>query len=384
MLRRFAAFPLRSGELTIGPMTVAIDRSSLMDLFGPGRARGALQRTGVPVVLEVQALPEQDRPGPNVAVGSFQLDAKLDRTQVVTGDAVTLTATLSGTGNLSGLQLPTPQVPGLEVLQPQTRELVEVKDDLVKGTRVFEWLIVAKEGREFTIPPIGIDTFDPSAGAYRRVESPPLGLTAAGSAPTVAATEPQPDEAPRPEATESTAEQAEWPPIHTQSALDRGQARLLQRSFYPWVLGAAPALWLLVVAATFVRRGIQRNLQGGGPQQALRLARKKLETAAAQVEGDSEADFQGTLVAALTGALEARLQEPLGGLTHGELRALLAERGMADELVDEVVAQLQNCDFARFGAGGVDVAARRDQLSQVQQLFGRLETFRPTPKQEAA
>ncbi|MFI5308725.1 MAG: BatD family protein, partial [Polyangiales bacterium] len=99
-LKRVAGFPLRSGDITIGPMSLVIDTSSLFDIFAPDRARPNLKRASQPVVLHVKPLPEAARPAGDVAVGRFTLVTKLDRTQAVTGDAVTLTAIVQGQGNL--------------------------------------------------------------------------------------------------------------------------------------------------------------------------------------------------------------------------------------------------------------------------------------------
>ena len=57
VLRRFAAFPLRSGELTIGSMSLTLTRDSLFDLFDPMRGPASLDRKSVPVLLHRAAAP---------------------------------------------------------------------------------------------------------------------------------------------------------------------------------------------------------------------------------------------------------------------------------------------------------------------------------------
>ncbi|MET0388341.1 MAG: BatD family protein, partial [Polyangiales bacterium] len=142
-LRRFAAFPLRSGELTIGSMALTISRESLFDLFDPQRGGPSeLQRRSVPVLLHVKPLPAENRPTGPIAVGNFEIKTGLDRSQVATGDAVTWTATLHGRGNLRGVKLADPAVNGLQILQPEVRDLTESPGDRVQTTRSFAWLVV--------------------------------------------------------------------------------------------------------------------------------------------------------------------------------------------------------------------------------------------------
>jgi hypothetical protein len=232
VLRRVAAFPLRSGEITIGPMSLVIDTSSLFDVFAPDRARPNLKRASQPVTLHVKPLPEQGRPPGEVAVGRFALSAKLDRTQAMTGDAITLTATVRGQGNIRSIQLGAPQLKGMDVLQPETKDFLESPNDVVGGTREYRWLLVPREPGRVSIPPLTLATFDPSGQHYARLSSTALELEAVGRALPSA---PSADDA-KPEGTavEQKGEQRHtWAPIRTQSELRRGYVRWVERPFYP-------------------------------------------------------------------------------------------------------------------------------------------------------
>src|SRR5205085_2377347 len=83
--------------LTIGGADVMVETGSIFDLFGGGGA--PLQRSGVPVTVTARALPAAARPAGAVHVGRYTLEGRLDRTQVATGDAGTMTAVLRAAGN---------------------------------------------------------------------------------------------------------------------------------------------------------------------------------------------------------------------------------------------------------------------------------------------
>ncbi len=77
VLRRLAAFPLRAGELTIGPTGATVSQGGI---FGSifGAPRGPLNLGGVPVTVEARALPAEHRPAGEVHVGTLSLTAELD------------------------------------------------------------------------------------------------------------------------------------------------------------------------------------------------------------------------------------------------------------------------------------------------------------------
>ena len=128
-LRRFAAFPLRSGELTISPMALRIDTSSVFDMLG-GRRRGepVVSRKSEPLVFQVKPLPERADPQGEPLVGRFTIESKLDRASSATGDAVTLTVVVRGQGNVRDVKLRRPSQ-RIDVLEPDVKDLIEAPND---------------------------------------------------------------------------------------------------------------------------------------------------------------------------------------------------------------------------------------------------------------
>src|SRR5262249_4166118 len=151
VLRRFAAFPLEPGKLTIGAPTVTVDSGgSVFDLLGSPPER--LVRTGTPVTVNARALPGT-RPQ-RVVVGKDQVSVELDRQRVATGVAGRLRATVQGTGNLRDVQLQVPVIDGLRTLDPQVQDQMEAPQDVVGGTRTFEWIMIPERPGTYRIPPL--------------------------------------------------------------------------------------------------------------------------------------------------------------------------------------------------------------------------------------
>jgi hypothetical protein len=385
LLRRIAAFPLHAGEVTIGPMAIELDTSSLFDIFSPQRARSKLRRNGLPLTLRVRPLPEAGKPKGEVAVGRFTLTTKLDRTQAVTGDAVTLTAVVEGHGNIRTIDLELPAVPGLDVLQPEIKDLVTAPNDLVGGTREYRWLLVARKPGRFAIPPLVLATFDPASERYEQVKSAPLVLDVVGQA--MAAAQPGARDAAGsdPQLPPDTADDAGaehvWAPIRTQSELRRGYARLAERPFYGWLLCAPLLIWLAAVCTGALRRHASTRARSG-PGRGLRQAEQRLHAAESAAHGAEPARFHAEASAALTSVLEARLTEPVAGYTRRELEQRLIDRGMAAGLAAELIQALERSDFARFSAAASE-GDLRAQADALRELFRKLAAFTPTAQERA-
>lgn len=381
VLRRFAAFPLRSGELTLGAMSLTITRESIFDLLDPGRAQPSLDRSGVPLTLRVKPLPDAGKPSTDVAVGKLQLTAALDRTQAATGDAITLTATVRGTGNLEAVRLPSPVVPGLDVLQPETHAVVEAPNDVVSGTRSFAWLIVPRAPGTYAIPPLVLDTFDPQRGQYQRLESAPLTLTAAGNPPQAAAAPTVEPHTPDPEqGTEGDGER--WPTLRTKSRLLRRTTPLASHPLYLLALGCAPLLWLGSVLVPATRRRFAARA-GAAARSGQREAEQRLRRAEVALHAAQPSEFHAELAAALTQLVSAKLEDNIAGLTRSEARSVLSERGLERELVSELLDVLERCEAARFSPGGSDPSEMQRLHDRAAACFAKLSAFTPAPRAEA-
>lgn len=378
VLRRFAAFPLRAGDLTIGATSAQIPVGSMFDVFAGGSPN--LDRTGVALTVGVKALPEAGRPSGEIHVGQLALEASLDRSQVATGDAVTLTLRATGTGHVQGIRVADPRLDGLRVLAPQTRDQISAPGDLVGGTRTFEWLIVPEREGSYTIPPFRVSTFDPEHARYAVVESPSVALTAAGNPIGAASTAPdEPDEA-MPDAAPG---EAQLGPVRTQSALSRGSEELAHRAWYPWLLALFPLAWLGLALGTAARRRAAARAGLSTPQKVSREARRRLAGAEELATKGDAREFYAAISLALRSVIEGRLGEAVGSLTHKQLERRLAVRGMSDALAKRIVEELEGHEMVRFSASGAQPAEMQAALGRARELIAELDRFTAKPAEDA-
>jgi hypothetical protein len=367
VLRKFAAFPLRPGKLTIGaPVMEWSSGGTLFDMIRPSKP---VRRNGVEVSVEARPLPARQGAQRPVHVGTLALEAKLEPVTARVGDALTLTVQARGTGNLKSLEL-TPSVSGVaaEVLAPEIDDEVTADLDRVGGTRTFRWLVLPRAPGKLEVAPLAIDLLDPETGSYGAAQTAPLSLEVAGSAAPAQATAP------------SAAGDGEAPhfgPARTESELWRKRAGLHEQGwFWPLVLAAPLLLGLGLLGRTLSRTLLARRAGSGGSRK-FREAQQQLDQAQVAAErGDASASLSA-LAASLKRALEARLGEPVGGLTRGALRGHLAGRGMAPPLADRVVSQLEACELARFDPAGKSKSELGTEIERARGVLRELERFEP-------
>ena len=131
-------------------------------------------------------LPEENRPaGFTGAIGDFNLQVAAAPIQAETGEPLTLTMTVSGTGNFDRVEAPAfPESDQWKTYTPAATFTKGTGDDHT-GNKVFEQAIVAKSGSVSEIPALAFSYFDPQKGKYITRESSPIpvSITAKTSVP---------------------------------------------------------------------------------------------------------------------------------------------------------------------------------------------------------
>jgi hypothetical protein len=306
-----------------------------------------------PLTLKILPIPgDASFHGP---VGHFDLSAKLDRTRIAPGEAVTLRLRLSGTGNLrTATDLPKLDVAGVTLYPPS------VKSDATRTGRTqvsMEWsyVLVPKESGTVTIPPISLAVFDPAEKRIVTKTTSPLTFVTEGapfgggaSLTTAETTLPSMPAAPLPSTLKTTVT-AEAP------AVDFSH-RTVTVPF--WAVAAIPGAALLALGAALLARRRRKN---GAWQEALRAEPGETkERAAARVDR------------ALREVLLHRYLVP-DGASAAEALSGLAERGLPAAQLEDVRALLSDVDFLRYAPQLGDYDARIDELrSRARDVLQRL------------
>jgi hypothetical protein len=380
-LRRFAAFPLREGDLTIGAMEMHVPVGNPLDMIFGAPQTDAV-RSSVPVPIHVRALPEGAAQGLPVHVGSLTVESSLDRAQVPTGDAVTLDLHLVGLGQIDAIGAPDLALDGLRVLQPEVDQRTTVQGERVGGDRRVRWLLVPERPGTYTLGPFRWAVLDPATGTWSTAEAPALTLTAAGNATQVPSTEPTDPERPSAQEAPSDDDTAAFGPVRTSSAFARRAPRLASTPYFALGLAVGPLAVLITGLVFLGRRRQASRVEAGAADRAAREARRRLDEADKAIGARDTRGFYAAVSQALKQGLEVRLGRAIGSLTHVELKRMLVDRGMAAPLATRIKDELEGAEMARFSTAGGEEKEMRATLERARVLFTEIQRFTPSAEDE--
>ena len=167
-----ALFALRAGRLTVPPARLGYTLGSAGTIFG--RQERQTATTPVRTVL-VRELPSEGRPSNfGGAVGVYAVAATVERSGGRVGDAVQLSVTVTGAGNVKLLPPPRLEIDGLAVSRAGEAITVDTTDLLVRGSKTFRFLLTPKRDGELPLGEVRYSYFNPVRGAYE-VATAPLG-----------------------------------------------------------------------------------------------------------------------------------------------------------------------------------------------------------------
>lgn len=366
-LRRIAAFPLRTGELSIEPPTLQM---SLSSAFGLSRGE-TLERRGQKLSVRVKPLP--DRVPSDALVGEFTLRAQVDRERIKVGEALTYTVILEGRGNLSDLDLPLPDLPGLRVLAPERNLTLTRRGGKVHSRLETRFLIIAEEPGQPLLPALRLPVFNPETERFDSLTTRTIQLDIRDESGASVPSAP-PQSASSPDSPESISPEA----ARLGSFRLRSDLRMSRRSFpeQPLFLVALAIPPLAFAGALFGRwwrrrRGEERELRARQRrhEQLLALARERRK-------GSDAAGLYAAIGAAIHAALDGILGESTRGMTRRELDDALRERGLPSDLISRLIEELEGLDFARFSQSSTAEDEMDRALSRAESLLDRIDDFK--------
>ena len=371
---RKALFPLHAGRLTVTPMEAQLSR---VDFFGtPMRSQRVRSAA---TTIEVLPLPKQGQPNAfdPANVGTFTLTRRIDRTQVATGEAVTLTLEIAGHGNIRKVALPpAPKLDGWKTYDPRVQISVDPGNG-VEGTKSAEILMLPERPGTFQLPGQTLDYFDPSKEKYEQATVPPIAVTVTGAAIAGAPSAAAPPGAAAGGGGLENVIAGEIRPIHARGGLRRNLAAgFLHTGTFVGVLLAPPLLF----GVALLGLGLRDKLSADTGATRRRRSRKRVQAHLAAAEAHRRrrdlGAFYNELERVVREALSHRLGMAAAGLRMDELRAQLGTLGLADADTARVVALLEDCDRARFAPGSMagDDAALGAALDRAGEVVSAIES----------
>ena len=171
-------FPQHIGEITIDPVELECivqpnraEGQSFFDFFFGNNSKVRVMRQSKPVTLTVKELPLANKPaGFSGTVGSIRMFTSLSADTVNTDAALTYKVVFSGSGNLQLLQAPSVCFPlSFEVNVPKETRNIQITENGMTGTVVFEYVLIPRYSGEYRIPAFHFSYFDSQSNTYKTV-----------------------------------------------------------------------------------------------------------------------------------------------------------------------------------------------------------------------
>lgn len=364
LLKKVALFPITAGELTIDPMVLKVEvvrpPRDFFDFFGTTEDVRVESRV---LKLTVQPLPEEGKPEEFCGgVGNFTISAKLDRDSSANGEPINLIVKITGTGNVRLVEKPKlPSLPNLRVLEPEVVDKIQTSGEVVKGTKEFHFPIIPQADGEHIIPEITIAFFDPRAKTYKTVSTEKQRFTASGAA--VAG---------------EVVEAGGMKVLGTDIRYIKPDAKALRTETpigYGWFYALYFFSILVIVAAVWHRtRQDRMTIDRAYARKARsnKLVKKRLKQAEVFLTKNNVKEFYSALAKSVLGYAGDRFNIDTQVLTKEHILEKLSERGVNQEMINDLREILEECDTGCYSPGPSAGRDCRDIMQKAKGLLNRL------------
>ncbi|MBD5356663.1 MAG: protein BatD [Bacteroides sp.] len=363
IIARYIIFPQMEGNLKVlgNTYTVSVDeREYYHDPFwGNLSVAKPLQLNVTPndLTVNVKGLPKPVPADFSGGVGDFKISSTLPSQTFLSNQAASIIYTVTGTGNLKYVKLPdlnSLYPPELEVYSPTPEVNANVGSTNVSGTARFDYSFMPLESGSFSIPSVNLVYFNPSTGRYEK-------STAKGYTVNVGAG--------KGSEKSQTRGQLSFNPdlLPITGGVSTNHSRYVEKFGY-WLLFILPVL-ILLGAVTYYRAYLKANADylAVKSRRASKMARLRLKKAAACMKKNDVDHFYDEMLSAIWGYLGDKLKMPVSELSRQNVRETLLSRDIEEKYVNEVIALLDECEFAKYApsSAGSDMKSVYEKGMQV-------------------
>jgi uncharacterized membrane protein len=375
-VQKVVLIPQKAGKLTIEPMAIECmaqiitqrntQRSNdpfdvfFNDPFFSRSYTNVQKKIETPILsFEAKSLPENGKPASfGGAVGNYNFSATMDTDEVDANEAITLTVTVSGSGNVELVNPPAPVFPpDFEVYDPKITSSVEAGTQGMSGTKKAEYLIIPRRAGDFNIPPIEFSYFNPTKGQYVTQSSSPMSI----------------------KVNKGTGGEYNEGGVYANNQesikylgsdirhIKTGESQLRPMNSYFFgsalyfiILAALLLIFLVVLAVVKKRRQFKQDVVLVRNRQATKVAKGRLKNAYNYLKAQDQNRFYEEMSQALWGYISDKLGIERSVLSMDSAKEAMVGKGIDETLADEFVDTLNTCEYARFAPG--DAASKMEGL----------------------
>ncbi len=186
VIKQTAVYPTRTGKLTIPKLNLtmyamlpATAQDPFWGMFNTTR-RKEVSLSSNELQLKVKAMPGTLTTDKTEIVGNFTVSSSVSKTETGVSSPLTLTVTVSGTGNLHHItadDLAIDFPADFDVTRPRVTEHISAKSDQVTGSKTFKYTLIPRSEGTYLIPAATLSYFNYDMGTYRTLSTQDYQIT---------------------------------------------------------------------------------------------------------------------------------------------------------------------------------------------------------------
>ena len=364
-LKKVALFPQQSGKIEIPAMEGTIQtqiksasksrsRDPFFDNFFNDPFSSRYKTIEIPLksnsfTVDVKPLPSANKPADfSGAVGSFDFNSNINKTELKANEAINLKFTVSGTGNVELVdKINVSFPPDFEIYDPKVSKNINTSNSGISGKKTFEYIIIPRVPGDFEIEPVKFSYFDLDKNTYVTLTSPKYEISVAkgdGSSSDV---------------TYSNVNRSDIRYIGSDIRyIKTGNPELgLIGSFFFgstlfYLLLLLPVLLFVLFIVIWKKELKKRsNMALMRNRKDTKVAQKRLKKAHLFLKEKKQSEFYDEVSQAIWGYLSDKFSIPLATLSIDTVSDTLNKKEVKSEIIDKFIETLNNCEFARFAPG---------------------------------
>ena len=381
-LRKVLLFPQETGKISIEPMSCDVivrvrsaqqrPRSIFDDFFDTYQEVSKTVTTSK-VNITVEPLPQPKPTDFSGVVGKLSLSTKVSATEVESNQPITITLKLQGSGNLKMLKNPSLQFPqDFEAYEPKATNNFSTTATGLSGSKTIEYLVIPRHDGDFVIPALTLSYFDVASDSYRTLSTEEInirvnkGSQSVSNSPVVSNFTGQ-------EKVEVLATDIRY--INTSAPKIKSAERIIAGTMFFWlfyIISLAVIVCLIIIFRKQARDNANVALMRN--KKANKVARRRLKVAERECKAGNKDTFYDEVLKALWGYLSDKLSIPVSELNKDNISLRLSQRGVAEEVIQEFVKLLNDCEFERYAPISNKESAMRHTFESTEKLISTLES----------
>lgn len=377
--RQFVLFPQQSGKLTIDParfdatIAKAVQSDDPFDAFFNGGSNYVNVKKVIltpKVTIKVNPLPAGKPAGFSGGVGEFSITSSINSEEVKTNDAITIKLVISGTGNLKLISNPEIKFPeDFEIYDPKVDSKVHLTQEGLSGNRVIEYLAIPRHAGVYKIPGVSFSYFDIKSKSYKTLKTEDYEVKVkkgVGNADQVIANFTNKEDL------KVLGEDIRFIKLNDVKLKQKGS--FLFGSLSYWLFYIIPTVGFIIFFIACRKQAAENsNVAKMRTKKANKVAIKRMKLAGKLLAENSKESFYDEVLKALWGYISDKLNIPVSRLSKDNVEEKLRNYGVSEELINDFLNTLNDCEFARFAPGDENQAMDKAYSSSLE-LISKMES----------